>query len=209
MPERLSKKGIFGVVYGFASVGWLTDHGPLLGTLVTDVTRWRWIFYINLPVGVIALVGLLLFLPTNVSLRSTRYSGWAAVRRIDFMGAVLAAAATICLLLGLTWGSDQTYAWSSPQVIGILVAAGVLFVLFSPYDDPRSPLMERGHWKGPSEPGKSAPDEGHLMTFSRVWKTKRVLVTKKDRTFPSERVMLIEPTCSPSVSINLQLTNPS
>jgi EmrB/QacA subfamily drug resistance transporter len=134
--ERPRWQGIFGVVYGFASVvgptlgGWLTDHGPLLGTLVTDVTRWRWIFYINLPVGVIALVGLLLFLPTNVSLRSTRYSGWAAVRRIDFMGAVLAAAATICLLLGLTWGSDQTYAWSSPQVIGILVAAGVLFVLF-------------------------------------------------------------------------------
>jgi EmrB/QacA subfamily drug resistance transporter len=134
--ERPKWQGIFGVVYGFASVvgptlgGWLTDHGPLLGTLVTDVTRWRWIFYINLPVGVIALVGLLLFLPTNVSLRSTRYSGWAAVRRIDFMGAVLAAAATICLLLGLTWGSDQTYAWSSPQVISILVAAGVLFVLF-------------------------------------------------------------------------------
>lgn len=134
--ERPKWQGIFGVVYGFASVvgptlgGWLTDHGPLLGTLVTDVTRWRWIFYINLPVGVIALVGLLLFLPTNVSLRSTRYSGWAAVRRIDFMGAVLAAAATICLLLGLTWGSDQTYAWSSPQVIGILVAAGILFVLF-------------------------------------------------------------------------------
>ena len=134
--ERPKWQGIFGVVYGFASVvgptlgGWLTDHGPLLGTLVTDVTRWRWIFYINLPVGVIALVGLLLFLPTNVSLRSTRYSGWAAVRRIDFVGAVLAAAATICLLLGLTWGSDQTYAWSSPQVISILVAAGVLFVLF-------------------------------------------------------------------------------
>ena len=134
--ERPKWQGIFGVVYGFASVvgptlgGWLTDHGPLLGTLVTGVTRWRWIFYINLPVGVIALVGLLLFLPTNVSLRSTRYSGWAAIRRIDFTGAVLAAAATICLLLGLTWGSDQTYAWSSPQVIGILVAAGVLFVLF-------------------------------------------------------------------------------
>ena len=134
--ERPKWQGIFGVVYGFASVvgptlgGWLTDHGPLLGTLVTDVTRWRWIFYINLPVGVIALVGLLLFLPTNVSLRSTRYSGWAAVRRIDFTGAVLAAAATICLLLGLTWGSDQTYAWSSLQVIGILVATGVLFVLF-------------------------------------------------------------------------------
>jgi len=131
--ERPKWQGIFGVVYGFASVvgptlgGWLTDHGPLLGTLVTDVTRWRWIFYINLPVGVIALVGLLLFLPTNVSLRSTRYSGWAAVRRIDFTGAVLAAAATICLLLGLTWGSDQTYAWSSLQVIGILVATGVLF----------------------------------------------------------------------------------
>jgi EmrB/QacA subfamily drug resistance transporter len=134
--ERPKWQGIFGVVYGFSNLvgpflgGWLTDHGPLLANLVTNATRWRWVFYINLPVGVIALAALLIYLPANLSARSQRYSGWAAVRRIDFPGAVLAAAATICLLLGLTWGGDQTYAWNSPQIIGTLVAAGILYVLF-------------------------------------------------------------------------------
>lgn len=134
--ERARWQGIFSAVYGFSSVvgptvgGWLTDHGPLLGNLVTDATRWRWVFYINLPIGIIALAALLIYLPVNISERSNRYTGWAAVRRIDFLGAVLASAATICLLLGLTWGGDQTYDWSSVQVIGTLVAAGILYIMF-------------------------------------------------------------------------------
>jgi EmrB/QacA subfamily drug resistance transporter len=139
--ERVKWQSLFGVVYGFASLvgptlgGWLTDNGPLvqgtpLGNLVTDQTRWRWVFYINLPVGIVALAALLIFLPANISERSNRHTGWAAVRRIDFSGALLGAAATICLLLGLTWGSNQTYAWDAPQVEDILVAAGVLYLLF-------------------------------------------------------------------------------
>jgi EmrB/QacA subfamily drug resistance transporter len=134
--ERARWQGIFSAVYGFSSVvgptvgGWLTDHGPLLGNLVTDATRWRWVFYINLPIGIVALAALLIYLPTNISVRSSRYTGWAAVWRIDFLGAALASAATICLLLGLTWGGDQTYDWSSAQVIGTLVAAGILYIVF-------------------------------------------------------------------------------
>src|SRR5579885_1642278 len=134
--ERARWQGIFSAVYGFSSVvgptvgGWLTDHGPLLGSLITDATRWRWVFYINIPIGIIALVALLIYLPNNISERSSRYSGWAAVRRIDFLGAALAAAATICLLLGLSWGGNQTYDWGSPQIVGVLAASGVLFVLF-------------------------------------------------------------------------------
>ena len=134
--ERAKWQGIFGVVYGFSNLvgptlgGWLTDHGPLLGSLVTNTTRWRWVFYVNLPVGIIALLALLVYLPANISIRNSRYSGWAAVRRIDFIGAALAAAATICLLLGLTWGGDQTYDWSSAQVIGVLVASAVLYIVF-------------------------------------------------------------------------------
>jgi EmrB/QacA subfamily drug resistance transporter len=134
--ERAKWQGLFGAVYGIANLvgptlgGYLTDHGPLLGSLVTDATRWHWVFYLNLPVGIITLAALLLYLPANLSERSNHATGWAAVRRIDFAGALLSAAATICLLLGLSWGSDQTYSWSSPQVVGILVGAGVLSVLF-------------------------------------------------------------------------------
>jgi EmrB/QacA subfamily drug resistance transporter len=134
--ERVRWQSLFGVVYGFANLvgptlgGWLTDHGPLVGTLVTETTRWRWVFYVNLPVGILALAALLIYPPSNISARSSDYTGWAAVRRIDVLGAGLSAAATICLLLGLTWGSSATYAWSSPQVIGILVSAVTLFGAF-------------------------------------------------------------------------------
>src|SRR5579864_7262009 len=115
--ERVRWQSLFGVVYGFANLvgptlgGFLTDHGPLVGSLVTETTRWRWIFYVNIPVGIIVLVALLIYLPANISARSNDFTGWAAVRRIDFPGAVLSAAATVCLLLGLTWGSASTYEW--------------------------------------------------------------------------------------------------
>ena len=134
--ERVRWQSLFGVVYGLANLvgptlgGWLTDHGPLVGTLVTETTRWRWVFYINVPVGIIALTALLIYLPVNISARTSYHSGWAAVRRIDFPGAVLSAAATICLLLGLTWGSNATYDWSSLQVMGILATAVLLFGAF-------------------------------------------------------------------------------
>src|SRR6266853_4302367 len=134
--ERAKWQSLFGVVYGFANLvgptlgGWLTDHGPLVGSLVTETTRWRWVFYINIPVGIIVLAALLIYLPANISSRSNDFTGWAAVRRIDFPGVLLSAAGTVCLLLGLTWGSASTYEWSSPQVIGILAAAIVLFGTF-------------------------------------------------------------------------------
>lgn len=134
--ERARWQGIFAAVYGFSSVvgptigGWLSDNGPLLGNLVTDTTRWRWVFYINIPLGLIALAALLVYLPTNISTRTNKYSGWAAIRRVDFLGAFLASSATICLLLGLTWGGNQIYDWNSLQVIAILVVAVVLYGSF-------------------------------------------------------------------------------
>ena len=133
---RARWQGIFGVVYGVANLigptlgGYLTDHGPLLGTLVTDATRWRWVFYINIPIGILTLLALMIYLPINISIRTSIGKGWAAMRRIDFLGAFLVATATICLLLGLTWGSNSTYAWSSVQVIGILIASVVLYAMF-------------------------------------------------------------------------------
>ncbi len=94
-----------------------------------DGLGWRWVFYINVPLVPLALIALFLWMPAALSTRSTEYRGWAALRRIDVLGALSMAGATACLLLGLTWGG-QTFPWGSPQVVGILVGAGVLFALF-------------------------------------------------------------------------------
>jgi MFS family permease len=69
-------------------------------------------------------------MPARLSQRTNTYRGWEALRRIDFLGALLASGATVCLLLGLSWGSDQTYAWNSPQIVYILIGAGILYILF-------------------------------------------------------------------------------
>src|SRR5258708_27413702 len=101
--ERAKWGSVFGIVYGISNLfgptlgGWLSEHGPLVGSLITESSRWRWVFYINLPVGLLAVAGLLFFLPANLSVRSSESTGWAAVRRIDFLGATLSAIATICL----------------------------------------------------------------------------------------------------------------
>lgn len=136
-PDQRAKwSGLFGLVYGVSNLfgptigGWLAEHGPLLGNLVTESTRWRWVFYINLPVGLIAVVALLIFLPANLSVRTSAWNGWESVRRIDFLGAILCAVATICLLLGLTWGGEQLSAWTSPKVLTMLAAGILLLVLF-------------------------------------------------------------------------------
>ena len=122
--ERGRWQGIFVSVLALALI-----IGPAIGGSITDHVSWRWVFYVNLPVGTLALLVLSLWLPSTISVRSTAYRGWAAVRRIDFPGALTAAAATVCLLLGLTWGGT-TYPWDSAQVVGILIAAGILYLAF-------------------------------------------------------------------------------
>jgi EmrB/QacA subfamily drug resistance transporter len=122
--ERARWQGLFMGVFALASV-----IGPALGGWITDNATWRWVFYVNVPIGILTLVVLFLWLPVNISARSTHYTGRAALRRIDFVGALTAAGATVCLLLGLTWGG-VTYPWSSAQVIGVLAASGILFVVF-------------------------------------------------------------------------------
>lgn len=134
--ERAKWQTSVNIVYAIANLlgpmlgGWFTDHGPLLGPWITDTTRWRWIFYLNLPLGISAITTVLIFLPATIFERSQHLTGWAAVRRIDVTGALLCTLATTCLLVGLTWGSTQIDAWSTPQVVGILIAAGILALLF-------------------------------------------------------------------------------
>src|SRR5262249_11510699 len=136
--ERARWQGLFSGVFALASV-----IGPTLGGWITDTTTWRWVFYVNLPLGIAALAMLFFWLPSDISVRSTHFTGLAAIRRIDFVGGATAAAATVCLLLGLTWGG-QTYPLDSPQVISVLMAAALLFTPFffaeRPAFDPILPL---------------------------------------------------------------------
>ncbi|GAA0995337.1 MDR family MFS transporter [Acrocarpospora macrocephala] len=116
--DRGKYMGIMGAVFAFASVA-----GPLLGGWFTEGPGWRWAFWINIPLGALAIVAAMLFL------RIPRRTG-AERPRIDYLGMALIAAATTALVLVGTWGGSQ-YDWSSPEIIGLsvfTVAVAVLFV---------------------------------------------------------------------------------
>ena len=113
--ERPKYMGIFGAVFGLASV-----VGPFLGGLLTDQISWHWVFYVNLPLGLIALAFVIIKMPQLAS----------GVRaRIDWLGTLLLSGAVVPLLLGLTL-DKSIYTWSSPFIICLFVVALTCIVLF-------------------------------------------------------------------------------
>ncbi len=113
--ERPRYMGIFGAVFGLSSV-----LGPYLGGFLTDNWSWRWVFYVNMPVGAVALAFIILKMPKLAS-------GLKAP--IDWLGTVLLIVGVVPLLLGLTL-DKSTHGWTSPLILGLFALAFVATALF-------------------------------------------------------------------------------
>lgn len=136
--ERGKWQGITGAVFGLASI-----LGPTLGGWISDNFTWRWIFYVNLPVGIVALL-VLIFLMPSLHARNRQAT-------IDYLGCALIALGTVPVLLGLTW-AGTTYPWGSWQVLGLIIGGAIvlgLFVLYEIWLERRNaqPLIEPGLFK--------------------------------------------------------------
>ncbi|MER5291144.1 MFS transporter [Streptomyces pharetrae] len=113
--DRGRYQGLFGAVFGATSV-----LGPLLGGVFTEHLSWRWVFYVNLPVGVVALAVIAAVL--HIPRKTARHV-------IDYLGTFLIASVATCLVLVASLGGT-TWSWGSPQVIGLLVLGVLLAVAF-------------------------------------------------------------------------------
>jgi EmrB/QacA subfamily drug resistance transporter len=115
LESRGKLGGLFGAVFGMSSI-----FGPLLGAYITDHIAWEWIFYINLPLGVISFCMIAFFYKESLE---------HSKQPIDWTGAVTLIGAVVALMFALELGG-KTYAWDSWQIIGMFAACALLLAIF-------------------------------------------------------------------------------
>ncbi|MFZ1063533.1 MAG: MFS transporter [Acidimicrobiales bacterium] len=138
--ERGTAFGIYGAVLGGA-----VAVGPLVGGAITTGLGWRWIFFVNVPIGVVAIA---------ITLTKIQESRDANTRRVDWIGFVTFSAAGFLSVLALIRGNDD--GWSSSLIIGLLVAAAMLLAIFIVAEFKQSePMLDLHLFKRPAMTGVS------------------------------------------------------
>jgi EmrB/QacA subfamily drug resistance transporter len=126
--ERGKYQGMIGAVFGLSSIA-----GPLLGGWITDNSSWRWVFYVNIPLGIIALIVLSTTLP--------KFTTAIKDKKIDWWGSFFVLATLLPLLLSLVWGGS-VYDWGSWQIISSLLLSLVsLFIFIRIERKARNPIL--------------------------------------------------------------------
>ncbi|PEY41472.1 MFS transporter [Bacillus cereus] len=115
-PEKRGKMtGLFGAVFGTSSV-----FGPLLGAYITDYISWHWVFYINIPLGIISF-----FFISKYYKESLQYKK----QKIDWAGAVTLVISIVCLMFALELGGKE-YAWNSNMILGLFTTFAIMLLIF-------------------------------------------------------------------------------
>ena len=123
--ERGRYQGLFGAVFALSFI-----VGPFVGGWITDNINWHWVFYVNVPFGVAALVALAVLLPNFPREHAT------TIRDLDYLGILVFAAGIVPLLIGLTnkgylnTSTGQLYKWTDPNVGGLMLLGAVLLPVF-------------------------------------------------------------------------------
>jgi EmrB/QacA subfamily drug resistance transporter len=114
--ERGKYMGLLVSMFGLSSV-----IGPAVGGVIADHLSWRWVFYINIPLGAIACLLVVVFLP--------RLKSVVEHKQVDYWGAFFLLLALLPLFLAFTWAGTR-HEWSSPQILALLALSAIMFLIF-------------------------------------------------------------------------------
>jgi len=115
-PEKRGKMtGLFGAVFGTSSV-----FGPLLGAYITEYISWHWVFYINIPLGIISFFFISKYYKESLQYRK---------QKIDWAGAITLVISIICLMFALELGGKE-YAWNSNMILGLFATFAIMLIIF-------------------------------------------------------------------------------